>query len=524
MPASAEISLIFQGPVVGSPKDPPASQVTRLCLESARRALPQAEIILSTWAGADVTGLVADKILLNADPGNWKRDDGVACNVNRQIVSTREGLRAASRPFAAKIRSDTALTTGAFADFPRAAAPRSPRWAIFAERILTIERFARDPARLPLLHHIGDLFHFGLREDLLLLWDVPFNLPEHYQNWEKHRPRPWLLSLPDQRIYIRQSDEQHVWIQCVRKKFPDVDLDYLGQMPFSAISLSEALLTANFVIVTNEQAGIKLPDRFIANGWPSTCYQSRDWPRLTELYQRDGHAFSQFARAANVYCSSWCVRAQFTWNESAAPRLTSMWQRLKNRLRPYWHRLRDLRHRPRRPKGPAYVSETSKCRARLAPFCQGAGLDIGPGGDPIVPAAIRVDLPTPYSSVGSLPVQLPGDATNLLWFKDGTLDYVYSSHVLEDFVDTTALLREWLRVLKPGGFLVIYCPDERRFRAHCAATGQPYNPAHKLAHFSLDWVKQSLAQLGETDFVHELPNAEIYSWDLVVRRSAHIQA
>lgn len=46
-------------------------------------------------------------------------------------------------------------------------------------------------------------------------------------------------------------------------------------------------------------------------------------------------------------------------------------------------------------------------------------------------------------------------------------------------------------------------------------------PRSQTPHFSLDWVKQSLAQLGETDFVHEVPNAEIYSWDLVVRRSAN---
>ena len=46
---------------------------------------------------------------------------------------------------------------------------------------------------------------------------------------------------------------------------------------------------------------------------------------------------------------------------------------------------------------PNWQSETSKCRPRLAKFCVGYGIDIGPGGDPIVPAAIRVDLPNPYS-------------------------------------------------------------------------------------------------------------------------------
>ena len=55
---------------------------------------------------------------------------------------------------------------------------------------------------------------------------------------------------------------------------------------------------------------------------------------------------------------------------------------------------------------PIWQSETSKCRARLAPYCTGCGVDLGLGGDPITLHAVRVDLPEPYSHVGTLPVQL----------------------------------------------------------------------------------------------------------------------
>ena len=132
---------------------------------------------------------------------------------------------------------------------------------------------------------------------------------------------------------------------------------------------------------------------------------------------------------------------------------------------------------------PIWQSETSKCRARLAPYCTGCGVDLGPGGDPITPHAIRVDLPHPYSHVGTLPVQLSGKAENLYWFRDGVLDFVYSSHLLEDYPDTEAVLREWLRVLKPLGNLIIFCPDEQVYRKHCDATGQPYNTHHVHVRF-----------------------------------------
>jgi predicted SAM-dependent methyltransferase len=192
-----------------------------------------------------------------------------------------------------------------------------------------------------------------------------------------------------------------------------------------------------------------------------------------------------------------------------------MLKRIKDSLRPYWHRLT-------RSSAPAWrwPSETSKCRARLAPFCTGHGVDVGCGGDPITEAAIRVDLPQPYAHYTAAPVQLGGDAGNLFWFRDGTLDFVYSSHVLEDFADPVPILREWLRVLKPGGRLVIFCPDEQRFRAHCTRTGQPYNPHHQHAHFSLEYVKGLLRDIGGNRILHENPDVDIYSWDLVVEKLA----
>ncbi len=127
---------------------------------------------------------------------------------------------------------------------------------------------------------------------------------------------------------------------------------------------------------------------------------------------------------------------------------------------------------------PTYQSETSKCRHRLGKYCIGNGVDVGFGGDPINDTAIRIDLPSPYACAGHYGVQLGGDATSLYWFNDNVLDYVFSSHLLEDFDDVEAVCREWLRVLKPGGKLVIFCPDEKAYREHCLRLGHELNPHH----------------------------------------------
>jgi len=55
-----------------------------------------------------------------------------------------------------------------------------------------------------------------------------------------------------------------------------------------------------------------------------------------------------------------------------------------------------------------------------------------------------------------------GNARDLSRFADATFEEIYASHVLEHFAykdELAQVLREWHRVLKPGGRLYISVPD-----------------------------------------------------------------
>ncbi len=47
-------------------------------------------------------------------------------------------------------------------------------------------------------------------------------------------------------------------------------------------------------------------------------------------------------------------------------------------------------------------------------------------------------------------------------FRNATLDYVLSSHVIEHFFDPVKALKEWHRVVKPGGYIFIIAPHMDR--------------------------------------------------------------
>jgi ubiquinone/menaquinone biosynthesis C-methylase UbiE len=56
-----------------------------------------------------------------------------------------------------------------------------------------------------------------------------------------------------------------------------------------------------------------------------------------------------------------------------------------------------------------------------------------------------------------------GDGALLHGIEDESLDFVHSSHSLEHMTDPAVALRNWVRVTKKGGHIVIMVPDEDTF-------------------------------------------------------------
>ena len=170
---------------------------------------------------------------------------------------------------------------------------------------------------------------------------------------------------------------------------------------------------------------------------------------------------------------------------------------------------------------PIHVSECSLARPDLAKFCEPHCLEIGFGGDATVDYAVTFDLPQKYTTVGRIPQMVRGDCRNVQMFCDQSFQSIVSHHVLEDFYyrELIPIVREWRRVLRVGGYLVTNCPDQQKFLAHCAKTGQGINLAHKEQDFSLDNFRRHIvANTGPWKEVFVKPEAGPYSWYLVLQK------
>lgn len=127
---------------------------------------------------------------------------------------------------------------------------------------------------------------------------------------------------------------------------------------------------------------------------------------------------------------------------------------------------------------------------------------------------------TPNEGFQTLDIRdLPGidhvaDASKPLPFKDGTFSKVLACHVIEHFShrETLDILKEWARIIEPGGEIELHCPDlEWAFKKYAAGEiglgvavlntfgSQQYEFDYHKAGFDLLTLTIFLQQVGFTD-------------------------
>jgi ubiquinone/menaquinone biosynthesis C-methylase UbiE len=78
---------------------------------------------------------------------------------------------------------------------------------------------------------------------------------------------------------------------------------------------------------------------------------------------------------------------------------------------------------------------------------------------------------------------------------DNTYDYVYTSHLIEDFADTIDALKKFIRILKNGGNLILVFPDQPAYEIYCKDIGIEMNPYHVHAEMGYTYMKKQLDAL-----------------------------
>lgn len=271
---SEEISVVVQGPLPGG-----ASVV----VQSIRKCLPYAEIILSTWDGEDTPDLsLIDHLVVTKQPAPLVEPLGNANNVARQMISTLKGIQRSTRPYVLKMRADHILLNDNICVWPE---PTSEfgEFAFLSRKIVVTSLFLRNHLKVPFLFHISDLIQFGTKDDMARFWgsDLP-EVESLLQGRKSTRIR--LFGGFSGNTSFRETPEQTLVRLWLAREGVNISLSYPCCTSYELFALWERVLVANFQLLDYSGAGVVYPPRFLsAFLGPRTVLTAHDF----HIMQRD---------------------------------------------------------------------------------------------------------------------------------------------------------------------------------------------------------------------------------------------
>ncbi|MFK7967509.1 MAG: methyltransferase domain-containing protein [Burkholderiaceae bacterium] len=170
-------------------------------------------------------------------------------------------------------------------------------------------------------------------------------------------------------------------------------------------------------------------------------------------------------------------------SQSTEPKNASEYQAVKFDLEPFDGAAGEFDLRlSASDSGPLLLStgQLLNPRQRILPLLKGTGIEVGPGSNPFVrPAA---DVSVRYVEQATADEWAArykkkhgdNDAMSSLWqnyivdaahelstIEDGSLDFIFSNHVIEHLVNPLAVFEVWHQKLRPGGVIAGAIPDAR---------------------------------------------------------------
>lgn len=136
-----------------------------------------------------------------------------------------------------------------------------------------------------------------------------------------------------------------------------------------------------------------------------------------------------------------------------------------------------------------YAWQRRRLNGLLDSFC-GRGIDVGAGKDPFHWWELPELEDCCIRRVDTWDLE-QGDAHFMAGVEDEQYHFLYASHILEHLTDPSLALRNWVRIVRPGGVLLITVPHQHLYEMKENPPSK-WNPRHK--HFYqpatfYDWLR-----------------------------------
>jgi len=263
---SNQVSIVVQGAI--------DENLTKVALQSIRQCYPDSTIILSTWKGSNLDGLDFDECVLSDDPGtvatilSFTKEKKHFNNVNRQLVSTQNGLAKVKTKYVLKLRSDMIVLNDNLLRAYNLFLKHNNKYRIFKEKVAVQNLFSRRKFEVfygntfytPF--HISDWFYFGLTEDIRAFFSETPLMPENEIIYPKEKLANNKYKYKYKYKYLwhwKYTPEQYFVIKAVQRYFPEISFRDWTDFNEENIAQSDEFILNNFIILDLAYSGITMP-------------------------------------------------------------------------------------------------------------------------------------------------------------------------------------------------------------------------------------------------------------------------
>ena len=253
----SDITFVVQGGVVDF------ESVTK-CIQSIKKHFPNSKIILSTWKGSDTRKYEIDNLVLSNDTNlvdHFYKNQNILNNINRQIISSRNGLRKSKTKYSVKLRTDMFFKSNNILKLIGNLNTNECKQFDLKSKLITPIDLCINPEKSKLLFHFNDWIVAGLTEDVLKVFDIPlmsmkdltyfksknFKIKKIYSlsNWYKNNI---IYDVHKSYLLPKFTPEQYIFKFIVLKKIKD---DFIDTFYFSNKLLNIHKLFFNNCIANN---------------------------------------------------------------------------------------------------------------------------------------------------------------------------------------------------------------------------------------------------------------------------------
>ena len=248
------LTFVIQGPNL----DTDENKITSNLILSIRNFFPDSTIIFSTWENETIHKLPnLDKIVFNSDPGGilYHKELNILNNVNRQIVSTLNGLLGVETEYAIKVRSDLVFKSNVIVNNLKylGLSGGDQNFKLLSNHVVVSNQTSVDPRkRLAYPFHLCDWIYCGKTQDLINIWDIPL-MPEDW--FQSFAPDDTFNNVGNS--YLSRYLPESYIISSFVKKYMDISFQDSYDIKNNNIEISELIIANNFIVKSNFQLGIR---------------------------------------------------------------------------------------------------------------------------------------------------------------------------------------------------------------------------------------------------------------------------